>query len=553
MNAVRSGPGEPLDAMARPGARFPWRLVLENTIVGVSYMQDRRFVWANARMTEIFGYQPGELDGQPVRCVYVTQEEYEDVGRLMRDTAPDSFVTHERALTRKDGSLIWCRISGRLLRHSDARSTSVWVVQDLSDKKRAEDALRRMNQRLEQTVERRTTNLRRTNDALRRQIEHGRALQTAVVASREKYRALFRHMPLGVLVLDAGGNVSEVNRTLQSYLGATTRARLDEILHDSSCALTIDGHTTSLAALVRANATGASSRRIARFEFRWLGPGGRTREIAAIAAPLATSGQGTVLTFADITEQRRLRAQEHEQQATLAHASRLSLMGQMASALAHELGQPLNASLSYVTGLRHRLEVELADRPELLAALDKATDHLEQAGQIIRNVRGFVSRQQPDLEVVELPALLGQTLALLDFPMRASDVRIDVHADNVDGAPLAVRGNRVEMQQVMVNLLVNAIDAMEQIPAPQRRIVVRIAREPRDMIGVEVSDSGPGVSPELVAKIFDPYVTTKRKGLGMGLMISRTIVEAHGGALRHVRQRGGGAIFRFTLPAWNGS
>jgi C4-dicarboxylate-specific signal transduction histidine kinase len=228
-------------------------------------------------------------------------------------------------------------------------------------------------------------------------------------------------------------------------------------------------------------------------------------------------------------------------------------MGQMASALAHELGQPLNASLSYVTGLRHRLEVELANRPELLAALDKATDHLEQAGQIIRNVRGFVSRQQPDFEVVELPALLEQTLALLDFPVRASGVRIDVHADAADGVPLAVRVNRVEMQQVMVNLLVNAIEAMQQTPAPQRRIVVRIHREPRGMVGVEVSDSGPGVSPELVSTIFEPYVTTKRTGLGMGLMISRTIVESHGGALRHVRQRGGGATFRFSLPAWSAS
>lgn len=553
MNVVRSGPGELLDAVARPGARFPWRLVLENTIVGVSYMQDRRFVWANARMTEIFGYQPGELDGEPVRCVYVTQEEYEDVGRLMREAAPDSFVTHERALACRDGSLIWCRISGRLLRHGDTRSPSVWVVQDLSDKKRAEDALRRMNQRLEQTVERRTTNLRRTNDALRRQIEHGRALQAAVVASREKYRALFRHMPLGVLVLDPEGSISEVNRTLQNYMGATTRARLDELLHDASRATTIDGQTTSLAALVRANAPTASSRRIARFEFRWIRPAGRTREIAAIGAPLVSSGQGTVFTFADITEQRRLRTQEHEQQAALAHASRLSLMGQMASTLAHELGQPLNASLSYLSGLRHRLDAELADRPEWIAALDKATDHLEQAGRIIRNVRGFVSRQQQNLEAVELPTLLAQTLALLDFPLRSSDVRIDVQVDAADRAPPAVRCNRVEIQQVMVNLIVNAIDAMREEPAQRRRIVVRMAREPRGMVGVEVSDSGPGVPPELAPRIFDPYFTTKRSGLGMGLMISRTIVESHGGALRHLRQRNGSTTFRFTLPAWSDS
>lgn len=550
MNVARPEPGDTLDAMGRPGTDFPWQLVLENTIVGVAYMRDRRFVWANARMAGIFGYQTGELDGQPVRRLYATQEEYEDVGRLMADAAPDNFVTHERALACKDGALIWCRISGRLLRQGDVHSPSVWVVQDLSDKKRAEDALRRMNQRLEQTVERRTTNLRRTNEALRAQIERSRALQTALVASREKYRALFRHMPLGVLVLDTDGSISEVNRTLQGHLGATTRGRLDELLHDASRAVTTDGRTTSLAALVQANAPTASSRRISRFEFRWLRPGGRSREIAAIGAPLVASGQGTVFTFADITEQRRRRTLEHEQQAALAHASRLSLMGQMASTLAHELGQPLNASLSYLIGVRNHLDAERPDRPDWLAALDKATDHLEQAGQIIRNVRGFVSRQQSNLEAVELPALFDQTLALLDFPLRVSGVRVDAQVEAGDRAPPAARCNRVEIQQVMVNLLVNAIDAMEETPAQQRCIVVRLFREARSMVAVEVSDSGPGVPPELTARIFESYFTTKRSGLGMGLMISRTIVESHGGALRHIRQRNGSATFRFTLPAW---
>ncbi len=103
---------------------------------------------------------------------------------------------------------------------------------------------------------------------------------------------------------------------------------------------------------------------------------------------------------------------------------------------------------------------------------------------------------------------------------------------------------------MIVNLLVNAVEAMQQTPERQRRILVRLAREPRDMVGVEVTDHGPGVDPALVTRIFDPYVTNKRSGLGMGLMISRTIVESHGGALRYLRHRGSGATFRFTLPIW---
>lgn len=545
-----AGSGQILDRAGRPGAEFPWQLVLENTIVGVSYMQDRRFLWANARMAEIFGYRPRELDGEPVRRLYATQEDYEDVGRLMSTATHDGFVTHERGMACKDGTLIWCRISGRMLHRDQLGSTSVWVVQDLSDKKRAEDELRRVNQQLEQIVERRTTNLRRTNEALQAEIERRRQLQAAVVASREKYRTLFRHMPLGVLVVDADGTISEVNRTLQTYLGAASRARLNELIDDSTRALLPDGRATSLAELVGGHATAAGSR-VDRFEFGWLAPSGRRREIAAIGAPLSARHRGVVFTFADVTEQHRRREREHEQQAALAHASRLSLMGQMASALAHELGQPLNACQSYVSGLRRRLDDVLVQRPEVAVALDKATTHLEQAGQIIGNVRGFVSRQRSEFEAIDLAELVTQTLQLLELPVGASRAQVDAKVGEAgDADPPRACGNPVEIQQVLVNLIINAIEAMAETPVAQRIVSIRVAQDARGMLAVEVADRGPGVDSELAPRIFEPYVTSKASGLGMGLMISRTIVESHGGALRLVRHRGSGAIFRFTLPSW---
>lgn len=546
---TRASPVQPAHlpaAVARLSEEFPWRLVLENTIVGISYMQDRRFLWANARMAEIFGYRSGELDGEPVRRLYVTQEDYEDVGRLMAGVKQDGFVTHERGMARRDGSLIWCRISGRVVHQGDASSTSVWVVQDLSDKKRAEDDLRRMNQRLEQTVERRTTSLRRSNDALQAQIEHSRTLQAAVVASREKYRTLFRHMPLGVLVVDAGGTIVEFNRTLQNFLGASTRARLDELVTDDTRVVLVDGHATSLASLLKERVP-ASGTRVDRFEFGWLMPSRKRREISVIAAPLSASGQGAVFTLADVTEQHRRREREHAQQMALAHASRLSLMGQMASALAHELGQPLNACQSYLSGLRHRLSDALEDRPDLLVALDKAAQHLEQAGQIVRSVRGFVARQAPEFSAVDLPALIAQTLQLLELPVRTANVRTSIEA----AATLPpARANPVEIQQVLVNLVVNAMEAMDGLPADDRVVQVRLCRDAKGMIVVEVADRGPGIAASLAARIFEPYVTTKASGLGMGLMISRTIVESHGGALKLVRHKPPGATFRFTLPVW---
>jgi PAS domain S-box-containing protein len=460
----------------------------------------------------------------------------------------DGFYTHERAMACKNGALIWCRISGRLLRRNDMSGPSVWVVQDLTDKKYAEDELRRVNQQLEHTIEKRTSNLRKTNEALKAEVERRRTLQTTSAATGEKFRTLFRYLPLGVLVVDAEGAILEVNRTLQSYLGAQSRGRLKELMDDSSRVVLPDGQTCSLSGLLRRHATARLA--VERFEFAWIRAPGRLRHIAAIGAPLATTRRGVVFTFADVTENRRQREREHEQQTALAHASRLSLMGQMTSALAHELGQPLNACQSYLSGIRHRLDAGQIDLRELDKVLEKTSAHLDQAGDIIRNVRGFVSRHQPLFESVPLGDLIDRTLLLLQQPIRSGGVQIDVIIDATDNHVPNARCNAIEIQQVFTNLLINAIEAMGAAGTTDPRIRIRVAADPQRMLNVDVSDNGPGVPQDLIPRLCDPYVTTKSSGLGMGLMISRTIVESHRGSLRYVTQRGGGATFRFTLPVW---
>lgn len=531
-----------------PVQALPW-LVLENTVVGISYMQDRHFLWANARMAEIFGYSPGELDGQPVRLLYANQQDYDDVGALMRGFSPDGFYTHERPMARKDGSLSWCLISGRRLA-PELESPSIWVVQDVNDKRQMEDRLRRLNQRLEHTIERRTINLRRSNEALRSEIERRRELQAMAVDSREKYRALFRHMPLGVLVTDENGTITEANPTLQALLGAPSRRQLDLLLNDPSRVLLPNEQTCSLTTLVQSYGQ-SSGVRVNRFELGWLRSSGSLRQITVIAAPMASRRRGMVFTFADVTEQRQQQQREHEQQSALAHASRLSLMGQMTSALAHELGQPLNACQSYLSGIRHRLEEALAHQPEVRQALDKAVRHLEQAGQIIRNVRGFMSRQAPDFEAVDIETLIRQTLALLELPLRSAQTLVQLHTSGEQTPVPAARGRPVEIQQVLVNLLMNAIDAMGELPIRERIIDLHLAYDESSTstLRVDIIDHGAGVSPDIASRLFDPYFTTKPSGLGMGLMISHTIVERHGGLLQQLPVRRG-AHFRFTLPIW---
>ncbi len=522
---------------------FAYDVVLENAIVGVSYMRGRQFVWANTRMCEIFGYQTGELTGKPVRILYSTQEDYDEVGRMYSLFARNNRYTHERAMVRKDGQPIWCLIAGRMIEPIGPHSPSVWVVQDISDKKRTEDELRRAKQRLELRVEQRTVNLRRTNEALQLEIERRRLAQFASVASREKYRTLFRTIPLGVLVTSAAGEVVEINHNLQSYVGATTRAQLQNLLDDETRVIEGSG-TTSLREFVRRQ-TDAIKRRMTRLEIGWISRDGSRRDIAVVAAAISGHEFGAAFAFTDVTAQRLAEEREHEQQQALTHASRLSLVGQLASALAHELSQPLNACQSYVAGLRHRLADDLAQRPDALLAFERIGGHLDQAGQIIRNVRGFVSRHQPEVQVIEPAELVRQTLALLEVQLRIENVRVTVGAAR--SVP-RVQCNPVEIQQVLINLVMNAIEALRDVSPSGRSIHIGFRREARSYLAIHVSDSGPGVPAGLVPQLFNPYFTSKKTGLGMGLGICRTIVESHGGSIRLGRSTGPGARFRFTLP-----
>ncbi len=509
-------------------------------------MHDRHFLWANARMAEIFGYEDGELTGSAVRILYSSEDDFEEVGRRYKRFARYNSYTHERMMVKKSGDTLWCLISGRMVDPSDPNSPSVWVVQDITARKSAENKLKRANLRLEQTVERRTQNQQRTNDALHAEIERRRALQAASMESQGKYRALFKHLPVGILVTGVGGDIVEINSAMQKFIGAMTNASLEGILDDDSRVIENEDRTCSLRQFIQ-DKMPTDGRRVDRDYMIWLRKTGKKAQFAMIVTGIAGHDLGAVFAFQDITEIRQAREREREQQNALAHAMRHSLMGQFASSLAHELGQPLNACESYLAGIRYRFEDDLADRPELATALNQISRHIDQAGQIVSNVRRFVSRQDPDFESIDARELVMQTLDLLRVQMKASATRIKLEAGG-DLPPL--RAHRIEVQQVIVNLILNAIDSMADEPAAKRIIRLQIQREAKGMVSIQVMDNGPGVPSALMDKIFSPYFTTKKGGLGMGLMVCRSIIDSHRGVLGCSNSPEGGANFCFTLPVF---
>ncbi|MCF8506739.1 MAG: PAS domain S-box protein [Caulobacter sp.] len=246
----------------------------------------------------------------------------------------------------------------------------------------------------------------------------------------------------------------------------------------------------------------------------------------------------------DLTERQETERRLQDLQSELVHVSRLTAMGEMASALAHELNQPLSAAANYLKGCRRLLESDTPDLPRLRDALEKAADQTLRAGQIIRRLRDFVARGESEPRIENLPKIIEEAgvLALIGAAERGVRVR-----NKIDSRIDLVLADKVQIQQVLVNLMRNAIEAMQV--SDRRELTVSAAPTRDSMVEMAISDTGPGISPDVVGRLFEPFFTTKPQGMGVGLSISRTIVEAHGGRIWVESNDRGGATFRFTLRA----
>lgn len=249
----------------------------------------------------------------------------------------------------------------------------------------------------------------------------------------------------------------------------------------------------------------------------------------------------------DLSERQQTEARLQELQSELVHISRLTAMGEMASALAHELNQPLSAIANYLRGSNRLIADRTdADSARLKEALERATDQALRAGEIIRRLRDFVARGETEVQVESLTKLVEEASALAFVGAKQSGVRVRF---DLDQSADRVFANKVQVQQVLLNLMRNAIEAMVEAGSPRREISISTRPLDGDLVCASVADTGPGIAPEIAEKLFQPFITTKRHGMGVGLSISRTIMEAHGGDLWVEPNPAGGTIFHLTLRA----
>lgn len=247
----------------------------------------------------------------------------------------------------------------------------------------------------------------------------------------------------------------------------------------------------------------------------------------------------------DITARREASRRLHETQSELVHMSRFNEMGQMTSSLAHELNQPLAAIMNYLSAAGRTLS--RLDAPEAARARDlvqKASDQSARAGQIIRHLRDFVEKRDHNRREEDINILVEEAVEFALLGSEDLDVQVDIELE--DGLP-PVFADRIQIQQVILNLARNAVEAMQDCSL--RRLSVTTSRLDDGFIRASIADTGPGLAPEVAENLFQPFITTKEKGMGIGLSICWSIVDAHGGELWAEKNESGGTSFHFRLPA----
>lgn len=276
---------------------------------------------------------------------------------------------------------------------------------------------------------------------------------------------------------------------------------------------------------------------------RWIAARGKV-EVSPQGKPVRMRG-----VLLDVSAQKHAEAELLQLRQQLAHAGRVSMMGQLASALAHELNQPLGAILRNAEAAELFLQAPDPDLQELRAIIGDIRNDDQRASQVIDRLRSLLKRQDIDLLPLHIPTLLDEVLALSRADASARGIRLEMAS--APGLP-AIRGDRVHLQQVLLNLIINAMDAFHGLERSEKIVTVTTSWKTHGEVEIRVADNAGGLPEKRESAIFEPFFTTKAHGMGMGLPISRTIVEAHGGTLSASNGANGGAVFSICIPSAKG-
>lgn len=358
--------------------------------------------------------------------------------------------------------------------------------------------------------------------------------------SAERFRAVIDNAHDAIIAIDAAGRIEMFNRAAERIFGYRPEEVLGRnvnILMPQPYHREHDGYIRNYIETGKAKIIGTGREVEAQHKDGTIFP------IDLSIGEMRGGRRGFIGVIRDTTDRHQGERRVRELTAELVHISRLSAMGQLSSSLAHELNQPLTAIMNYSEAARQMLEIGgQASLPKVQEFLAKTTDQAERAGQIIRRLRTFVEKGPVERDFEALNKVVIEAANLATIGTRVDGIRVHFELDDkLD--PISI--DKVQIQQVVVNLVRNAVEALHS--SERRELTIQTVGNANDQ-EVVVRDTGPGIAPEVVDKLFTPFLTTKKGGMGIGLSISQSIIEAHEGRLWAEPNPGGGTTFRFLLP-----
>jgi PAS domain S-box-containing protein len=415
----------------------------------------------------------------------------------------------------------------------------VRTLAEIRRRREAEADLARFNAELERRVHERTEQLEGTTQRLECEVqEHQRAIES-VRESERRLQEVLDHAMAAIYLRDADGRYVLVNRyweeMVQRPAADVVGRNVEEIMPPEA----VD-------ALQEHNRLVLESRQPMQFEETIRSPGGVRTWVSVKFPQFDAHGRavGVWGISTDITERKRAEEQARQHQADLAHVLRLGTVGEMAAGLAHEINQPLGAVANYAQGAVLRMRNGSVRPAELLPVLEAMAHEALRAGEIVRRMRDLVRKEPSELKPADLNALVRDSVKVVEGDAR--QLGIEVQLDLASELP-AVLCDGVQIEQVILNLLRNALEAVQEHSDGGGCVAITTAASGRDAVAVSVRDNGVGL-PEPSVDVFAPFFSTKAHGLGMGLSISRSIIEAHHGQVSATRNDDGGSTFSFSLP-----
>ena len=406
---------------------------------------------------------------------------------------------------------------------------------EINQRQRAEAALREANAELERRVAARTADLQ--EEVLRR-----RATEASLRASEERWRSMFEASAVGIAVIDQQNHFAAANEAFQKMVGYTS----EELQSLGPLDITHEEDRKATQEMIEDVQSG--KRQDYHTEKRYCRKDGKViwvRVSTARALDSSSALQSVPAIIEDITERKRAEVAWHDAREALSRATRLTVMGELSASIAHEINQPLAAIITNGHACERFLTFSPPDLDEVKDAVGEIVRDGRRASEVLKRIRAMSKNSAPERGQVDVNQAIAEVLALTRDELLRH--RVSVQTDLHSNLP-TIMADRVQLQQVVLNLVMNGIDAMRAVADRSRILTVRSLLSDRGNIAVNVADSGIGLDPANRERIFDTFFTTKPEGMGMGLAISNTIIEAHRGRLWAESGSPFGAVFAFTLP-----